>query len=701
VADNDGDVTPASVGLPDDPIASGSDVIRGSDEPIIEATPPTAPVSGSAEYRGSTEHGKRFAAGVYGDADRRVADFAAQDQARNVQDTARSQADYGRLEGASDNEVMANRLFAARDKELQQRSEDFFKGSAELEQRLAGEARAEREKYLTAYQEQLAGVRQLAATSGNPLGQLSKSQSVGLAGAQFAQGFLAARGIHIDVTGQIDRWVDRSIAEHQQAIQNARTSAQDQLHLYEIARQNSQDDWESRQRYRGFVIQGLQTSIQANASQFQSQIAIAKAKEQVARLQIDADATARQIGDAHFARVNQMMQTEYNRAHGQGLLSIEQSKLALERDKAAVKLLPPANRNISDPDYLTDAGGNEVHDAAGNRILVNRWRVDSTLSKEEHKEVADKADEAREKYANYLNATDSMIGAYQEAKKVRDAAPKAEKITWDELARLDESGKVAKFLQERDAWVLAKVYNDSGKQTNESEVKKQEELAYVDKLFARNGNKTEQLMSNLRRMGREKFERHMEASGLQQIQPGDPEYYARSVTASPRTKGVDDAIATGTRAVPDYASAEAGKVAAKDSEETTKNVSGAWADYQKAELSKDPTAEIRFGQPEYAVAIDHLAAAVARPDYISRTSVARGVSRESKFDPAGLRAGALKALNDIASGNDAGIPTEAIKYAQYVLGQIEGDELLSKPGSGDITDSPFVRRLADRPGARD
>jgi len=41
----------------------------------------------------------------------------------------------------------------------------------------------------------------------------------------------------------------------------------------------------------------------------------------------------------------------------------------------------------------------------------------------------------------------------------------------------DSTGTVAKFLQDRSQFVLSKVYNDSGKQINENEFNRQEELA--------------------------------------------------------------------------------------------------------------------------------------------------------------------------------------------------------------------------------
>lgn len=695
-------LTPASVGLPDDPVASGSSVISDQDPGVgIVPASPTNPLT-SFSFRGSTPHGEKFAGGVFGDADRRISDFEKQDAQRVADQQKQADQHYGQYERAVGGEVDATKQFAERDQTLQQRLVDFTQHAAEVEQRMQGEARAERERYLASYREQLSGVRQLAMQSGNPMDNMSRGQAFGLAGAQFAQGFLAARGIHIDVSGQVDRWVDRSIQEHQQKIANMRGAAEDQLHLYEIARQNSQDDWEARQRYRGFVIQGLQTSIQMNASRFQSDIAMARARQQVAKLQIEADATERQIGDAHFSRVHQDMATEFDRAYKQGLLSIEQYKAATDRMKAAAKTAAPANLNISDPEYLTDQQGKEVRDGQGNRVLVNRWRVDPNLPEGIKQKVYEKADNARGLYADYLDKANKMMADYKDAKEIYDNAPATIRAAgWDKVARLDDTGKVAKFLQSREQFVLAKVYNDSGKQINENEFNRQEELARIDKFFER-GSKTEELFSELRSSGRKKFERNMENSGVKPIASNDAEYYDRSVPASPQTSAVDLAIQGGVREQPGYAGVELGKVAAKDSEETTKSVSGAWVDHQ---IHNGVTGReaIDKGQPGWAVAIDHLAAAVARPDYINRTSVARGVAADKNETPAEVRAQAKDALERLSNGDGGGkgkVPTDAIKYAQYMLKQIEADPQLSKAeGDADIENSPFMDRLRWRPTA--
>lgn len=657
-------------------------------------------------YTGPTERGKRYSAGLFGQADRRADEYARSDEEKAKLENAQLQRDYQGVGRGMQSEIDVTKDFQGREQSIMSQIAAFQETQAKLEQQAAGEAKAERESYLASYKEQLAGVRALAAQSGNPLPKLSTAQKMGLAGAEFAQGFLAARGIHIDVAGQVDRWVDRSMQEHQEAIKNARGAAEDQLHLYEVARQNSQDDWEARQRYRGFVIQGLQTQVQMNASRFQSDVAMARSQQSIAKLQVEADTTANALADRHQGRVLQNKQLEITRAADEAKAAIESQHLQLERDKLNAKGAA-GNYNISDPEYLKGKDGADFVDQNGNRVLVNRWRVNPTLPKEIQNEVAKKAGDAQESYAKYLDATNRMSDSYVAAKKLYDDAPSVVKDlggdrAWEVLARMDKTGTVAQFLQDRNQWVMQKVYNDSGKQINENEFQRHEALAYLDKALARNGDKGEKLNANLREYGRQQFERHMQAPGMTTIDPKDPEYYSRTTTASPQTAATDTAIMKGEKPQVGFAGQAEGEAVAKDSDNvTTKSISGTWADFQRQQLSEggNEGAKIRLGQTGAAVAVDHLAFAVVRPGAFSSHTGKEAGKQESPTD---VRKTSFDALENLANGvapDGKQVPEETQQYAHYVLTQMEADQdLMSKISSdADVDETPFIKRLLWRP----
>lgn len=503
---------------------------------------------------------------IYEGARQQAAKDEAPYQAQYDQEQANTQRDYGEARDAAKEEGDVTRQHYDDLSTLYKKQQDTYQQFGLIEQHAAQNAKADAQQYITSYKEQLAGVRQLMMQSGDPMGNLTFSQKSGLGIAAFAQGFLAARGINIDVTGQIDKWVNRSIAEHQQQIENAKGLANDQLHLYEIARQTSQDDAEARQRYRGFVIEGMKTSLLANASRFSSDIANAQAKAAVAKLDIEADANSAQIQERRQTMVHSFDMMRITEAKDRAQDEFQKQELAIkwaheqnEKDKQKPVKPVPNSLLISDPEYIKDAKGNEIKDANGSRIVVNGWKVDGSQPPEIQNKVLGEATEARTGWANYKDATDLMMTSYQKAEKIAQAHPNLFKAGgWEGLQRFDSSGAVADFLQSQNAWVMAKVYNTSGKQVNEEEFKRQADQARADLKFETNSApKVERLQTHLMEDGRKNFQRRMEIPGLIKVDPSDPQYHDTSRTASPTVAAVNDATLNGGEPTPQMAADQA------------------------------------------------------------------------------------------------------------------------------------------------
>ncbi|MBA3580563.1 MAG: hypothetical protein H0W42_11325, partial [Gemmatimonadaceae bacterium] len=281
--------------------------------------------SQGASFRGVTDQGLEQSKKVYSGVDGRIAqqtaplETQARDQlgqqranAQNIYDAQNEQARLTQTHG----ETLAG---LKRDEAL------FHQDAAALEQRMRLETKAESERYVGAYREQLAAVRAMTVDPTGPIAKLSTAQAGGLSMAMFAQGFLAAQGIQIDVSGQLDRWVERSIHEQERQIKQAEKGAEDTLSLWNIARQSSADDLEARTRYRGMVVAGMMATTEAKAQQFNSSVAMSKAKEANARLAVELGAVERQIQDGYFNKVQTVKQAEYQRAYQMGSLA-QQSK---------------------------------------------------------------------------------------------------------------------------------------------------------------------------------------------------------------------------------------------------------------------------------------------------------------------------------------------------------------------------------------
>lgn len=261
--------------------------------------------------------------GIFAQADAATAADQAANDKRFAEEDARARATFEAQKAEVGEMAGQERDHYTRLLDIQKRIQDYNETQAELEYKIHQDSKVHRDKILADYTTQLAGVRALSATTGNPLGGLGGGQMGALGGAMFAQGFLAAQGININVTGQVDKWVDRSIQEHQLQIQNARQNAADTLHLYDIARQTSEDNWEARQRFRGFVIQGFQSQIQLEAARFGSSIANANASAKIAELQGELDKTLQAIGDRKQAQYIQYHTMHLNEARAKATAAHE------------------------------------------------------------------------------------------------------------------------------------------------------------------------------------------------------------------------------------------------------------------------------------------------------------------------------------------------------------------------------------------
>lgn len=249
-------------------------------------------------------------------------------------------------------------------KGIHERERDFLETQRHVEEQFYHRAKVEREQYLAGYQQEMAAVRNLMAQNANPMAGLSGTQGLGMGIAMFAQGFLGARGIHIDVAGQLDKWVDRELQQHQQKIVNQRGMAESQLTLYNLARQSSQDDAEARQKLRGFAIEGFKLEVQAQADRFGSDIAKAKAKATIAGLDKELATTFERLGSAYQqARMNAYNSIVDEHAK-MGQLAIQREKMQL--DEARANRLEQAAKAKAQQ----DAQANVVYDTT--RLVVDK-----------------------------------------------------------------------------------------------------------------------------------------------------------------------------------------------------------------------------------------------------------------------------------------------------------------------------------------
>lgn len=178
---------------------------------------------------------------------------------------------------------------------------------------------------------QLAGLRALAAQDPNPLRHLDASGKASLGLAVAAQGFLKAMyGINTGATDSIDRWVERSMQEHQQQVSEARANMNDRINLWNIARQNSHDEMEAQQRFKAYALELGQAQIESYTAKFQSDIATAEGKQKSIDLASKKEAAISVIRDRRTQRINDVYKAAADEAFKIGELKRQQDAQRLE-----------------------------------------------------------------------------------------------------------------------------------------------------------------------------------------------------------------------------------------------------------------------------------------------------------------------------------------------------------------------------------
>ncbi len=283
----DPDYDPAYISmLGDDDIPDAPDVPDDIEMPGMDMRPQSQEVSmgQSSSFRGITDAGKKQSDKFFGAAQTRadakgavLADQFQQDSLRVNDNIAKRKALAEELAGY-DREHQDELL------DIRRQQRDFNLKQQKLEELAYNKSMQNATAYISQYKQEMAGVRQMMLQTGNPLGGLTAVEGGALGAALFAQGFLGARGIQVNVAGQVDRWVEREMAAHQQKIQNATNTAESNLTLFNLARQGAMDDVMARQRMRGFVLDALKSSIYMEAARYKSQSALADAQMKAAKL---------------------------------------------------------------------------------------------------------------------------------------------------------------------------------------------------------------------------------------------------------------------------------------------------------------------------------------------------------------------------------------------------------------------------------
>ncbi len=480
----------------------------------------------SGSYTGMTEHGAKVAGGIFGKTDAEGALIGEGLDRQLAEQRASLESGYTKARQATAEMAAFDREHQAELSAIHAEEYDNIQTQAKLERMAQVHAQEEGESYMNAYKQEMQGVRQLVMQSGNPLADLGTAQSVGLGLAAAAQGFLAARyGINVNVTGQIDKWVDRELALHQQRVENQKGVAQSQLTLFDLARRGAQDEWEARQRLRGFVVDGVKAKLAVEAARWGSEVAVSEARMKIAKLDIDQAATDIGLQQKVTEEKHQVMRDETAKASAIARARTEsfsasaeanyKSRMAGIAEGAAKAKEAPGDYRISDPTQtrLDKFGvpllGKNKKPVPGGLYL---WAVD-------HSQPSGTVSATNEKVAKYKSANDMVNTGLDELRVAYLAA----KDDMKPFRNITENIRRYNAAKQRVVATLVRTY--SGLASNKDEFERHASTLAADKLLQEGDN--HQLIEDFAKYMRADYKTNMNSmlgAGLRLTTPEERTY---------------------------------------------------------------------------------------------------------------------------------------------------------------------------------
>lgn len=654
----------------DEPITNPSQLNPLEPGPIVAPGPelgtqPIAPVDTGLgiKYKGPTAAGAARATGMRGQIDSRVNQFQQQDAAITGQLGQQYQQGIEGQKAGIEQQQQAQRDFVAEQQIIDTKRQALFQEAARQEEEAREKAKISTAEFNQSYQEQLAAIRGMSVNIAGPLAQLSDAQMGGLSFALFAQGFLAAKGVNINVSQQVDRWVERSIREQERQIEQKQQGLQQSINMWQLARQASADDLEARMRYRGWIVEGLKAQTELSAARFNSALATSQAAVAISKLDADSAMTRNELLNQNFTRTLQRSQYETDTAYKIAQVNLEQQELQLKKQAAASKTgEAPKFKIITDP-------------TTGKATWIIR---ENRIGADEDSKVATKA---AEDYGALENQIKKAINFHKEIKGQYGHG-------W--IDRIDD------VKREYAAMVTAIASETSrglfGLNATDKEFERISKLVPFEKWYESGSN--ENIWANFRENARDKFDQVMR----QRAEAIPPEMQSEMPhnVANPGGKAEFEARKVGKEPERKFASFEEAKVSAKDSNKieqsygsklfghftkTWRNdaIKKAGYDQKYFDLVYDgkPGAYSNLKMKGHSVAIDHLVNAYLNPETVKelgdKGQIYEGTQNETTES---ISRDAYRALKQIASGKTGDgrpVPPEAEKYAEYIISLSDDD----------------------------
>jgi hypothetical protein len=534
---------------------------------------------------------------------------------------------------------------------------DFLRESAALDELMYAEAKADSQKYLESYQQQLAAVRQMSVTS--PMQTIGKVEFAGASVAAFAQGFLAAQGINIDVIGQINRWEEMSIREQERKIQQAEKGAQDQLHLWEIARQTSRDDLEARQRYRGMILEQFGAAIDMQAARFAAPLARAAADTAKAQLEMERANVMNSLRSNYetqrLANLKGMRDEMHKRVEERRLSRLADAEISYKNKLGEAALNKPAAQGKA-PNLIIDSR-NVMRSPDGK--VISGGRVVAELSH-------DAPAETQKKVIGTKSLNDAVQGGMEELRQLYKEVEAEAGPGW---MRRRGDPHYALFDAERNRIIGDIMRNFTGLAATDKEAERWLNQLKDDAFLQAGPDRLPQLMDGMSKWARRSFEDSLDLPGVIKYDQ-NKQYHTQDIQVDPEGSALERARKS--THVPGQVENLAGAVVPSVTLERA--MSPGKVEKWAVELEDIARAAVDPAKFLSAKAVKDVARSFNIPESLAETLASKKLSE----DPEAARETAKFILVNAAYGNplkegQPALPAQRKEYARKLLEAYESD----------------------------
>lgn len=328
----------------------------------------------------------------------------------------------------------------------------------------------------------------------------------GIVATAFMHDFLAAKGIQTTGLESINKAIQHNISGQLDNMRKKLDVAQGFKELWTMQRSQSATDAEARQRMNGFYLSALSNQIEGTLGQYDSQLALVKAQTAKAAIQQEMVKNDLLV-QKHIDDASQQRAT--NRVHMYTAeLSASSAKYTADAHIKAAEIAASAKNQVS-----PFAGVIFDTSKSGGNMAARRLLPD----------IKDEKGEIRNQASKVFNTVGNIEHLVDLQDQIAHVPPD---IGIEALKRMQsEERRVAELV--RNVTKMGIIYDNSGKQINEQEVKLYDEIVSKKDWFLNGDNL--RTLGTLAKMILDK-ENAVLGGISTQILPGDPAYGATSGT---------------------------------------------------------------------------------------------------------------------------------------------------------------------------